>query len=514
MRFLILIFCAVFMSGCSLFSPSATPAPNPPSPIPTSQSIPPIATKVALSSLPADLVTYGPALRPEFETDLSLVKSPTLYRMNLSLDPSLTNLAGEESVTFTNRTGKALNVIYFRLFANYPAPRVPDRLIIKSFQMDGSPAETVLESQDTALRVPLRQDLAPNQTIKFELSFTVDIPSNSQNHYSDFTDTEGIITLPSVYPIIPAYDDKGWHTELPPLYGDMVYADTSLYDVNFSAPLTMTVITSGSTVATSTNGNLKTWHVVGGPMRDFDFDASANLEESSSKVGEVTVNSYYLPQDKSGGKNVLDWASNALRIYEKSIGPYPFNELDVVETPTTAGGIEYPGLVVVSSELYRDAKQNNYFEFAVVHEVAHQWWYAQVGDDQVNNPWMDEAFAQYTSLLYFRDAYGAQTSNDVLKTVFQSQYDRAKKGNEDMPVGLPVSAYTERQYGEIVYGKGPLFFDAVHTQIGDEKFGNFLRTYYERFKYQIATPEDMLKTMNEASGQQVDALFNQWILGK
>ena len=249
-------------------------------------------------------------------------------------------------------------------------------------------------------------------------------------------------------------------------------------------------------------------------MRDFDITASAALDSSSMKVGEVTVNSYYFKSDESAGKNALKWASGALEEYEKRIGPYPFNELDVVETPTTAGGIEYPGLVVISSEMYRDPRQSDFFEFAVAHEVAHQWWYAQVGDDQVNSPWMDESFVQYTTLLYFEDTYGANVASRILQSAFQAEYDNAKKNNEDKPVGLPVAAFSEREYGEIVYGKGPLFFDAVRKKIGDASFFKFMQTYYQKFKYQIAKPEDMLRTIDEVSGQQVDTLYNQWILGQ
>jgi aminopeptidase N len=231
-------------------------------------------------------------------------------------------------------------------------------------------------------------------------------------------------------------------------------------------------------------------------------------------VDGVTVNSYYLPQDQAAGQDALKWASAALQDYDRRIGPYPFVKLDVVETPTTAGGIEYPGLVVVAQNLYENPDQRDFFEFATVHEVAHQWFYAQVGDDQVNTPWMDESLAQYCSYIYEQDMKGANAASLVLKRFFEGLYRRAQDQNADKPVGLPVAAYTQDQYDEIVYGKGPLFFDAVRQQIGDDNFFKFLQTYYLRFKYRIAKPEDILNTLDEVSGQKVDALYDQWILGQ
>ncbi len=507
MRKEITVLTLILLSGCSDFLPPNAPTPRSPNPSPTSPE-----AALPATATPTDLAPFEAALRPEFEGDLGLVGSPTIYRINLRLDPSLTHLSGQESVTYTNRAQKALDEIYFRLFANYPDGG--DKAAVTSVQLNGSPIRSTLEIQDTALRVPLPQPLAPMGVVRLDLDFNVTIPLSNTTHYADFTNSAGIITLPSIYPLIPAYDEKGWHIELPPPYGDLVYADTSFYDVRFSAPMTMTVITSGSTVETTSQGSENTWHAVGAPMRDFAFDLSAILQKSSMQVGEVTVNSYYLPQDESPGKSALQWAAGALNVYQRRIGPYPFKELDVVETPTTAGGIEYPGLVVIADELYRRPEQRNYFEFAVAHEVAHQWWYAQVGDDQVNTPWMDESLVQYTTLIYFQDTYGAGVANQILTRTFQDLYGRAKKDNEDKPIGLPVAAYSERAYDEIVYGKGPLFFDAVRKQVGDDGFYKFMQTYYQRYKYQVAKPEDLLNTINDVSGQKMNALYDQWVLGK
>jgi aminopeptidase N len=249
-------------------------------------------------------------------------------------------------------------------------------------------------------------------------------------------------------------------------------------------------------------------------MRDFDITASPALQKASKTYDGVIVNSYYLPADAADGKQVLDWAGKAVEVYQKRIGAYPFTELDVVETPTTAGGIEYPGLVVISNKLYHDPEQSRALEFAVVHEVAHQWFYSLVGDDQVNTPWMDEALVQMVALLYEQDVNGAQAADFIRQRVFQSGYDRAKQQNEDMPIGLAVSAYTDRQYGEIVYGKGPLFFDALREKIGDAKFNQFLSTYFQRYKYKNARPQDLLQVMTEVGGSEVEPLYDQWVLGR
>jgi Peptidase family M1 domain len=518
MRYLFILIGLVLLSACNVVTPTA-PAPATPVPAasPTFTAPAVVATNAPATGAPAATLAPGlgqfdAALRPEFRGDLALVHAPTIYRLDLSLDPGLLGLSGQESVTYTNREQAPLSEIYFRLFANYPGDG--GGTSVTNVRVNGAAVATTLEAQNTALRVPLARPLAPGASVSLSLNFGVSIPISNTAHYNDFVNADGIVTLPSAYALIPAYDANGWHIELPPSYGDLVYADSSFYDVRVTAPTTTTVIASGSAVEKTQTGNETTWHYIGAPMRDFDIDSSAVMQKASQQVGDVTVNSYYLPQDDASGQDVLQWASDALGVYEKRIGLYPFQELDVVETPTTAGGIEYPGVIAITSEEYRNANQQGALEFTVAHEVGHQWWYSVVGDDQVNTPWMDESLVQYTAYIYEEDEHGATAANFIRQRVFQDEYDNAKKKNEDLPVGLPVSAYTEDQYGEIVYGKGPLFFDAVRKQIGDDAFFKFLQTYYRRYKYQVATPDDMRQTLDEVSGQSIDALWNQWILGK
>lgn len=522
----LLSFSILLLSACAVFTPpnSTARAPTPASAAQSTDTTPALDAHIpSPSAAPANLPrppldSFDAALRLEFRADLERVPAPTIYRLKLRLNQNLSELGGEESITYTNRETENLDAIYFRLFANYPsgkdrvqASSGEDRLQVSSVKVDGAEIKPTFQVENTALRVPLARPLAPGNAINMQLVFTVTIPFNNESHYADFTNSDGIVTLPSVYPLIPAYDEGGWHIELPPAYGDLVYADASFYDVYFTAPVGQTVIGSGATVGTTTQGYETTWHFVGAPLRDFNFDVSAVWRKASALVGDVTINSYYLPEDARGGDDALKWASDALRVYEKRSGAYPFKELDVVETPTAAGGIEYPGVIVITRGLYREPEQRHSFEFVVAHEVAHQWWYAVVGDDQVNHPWLDEALAQYMTLLYMEETYGARVAAGILQDAFGNMYERARQANQDMPIGLPVAAYSAEQYVLIVYNKGPLFFDAVRKQIGDDKFFQFLQTYYTRYKYQIAAPADLLATLEQVSGQNLHPLYAKWV---
>ena len=456
-------------------------------------------------------VGFDFALRPQFAKDMNLVTNKSVYTMKWDLNDDLTAMQGTQRVIFANRTGKPLNEIYFRLFANYP--NSDGNIEITSARVGGNIVKTTLEQDNTALKLFLTRPLTPNRTLLVTLDYTVKIPSDNTVRYADFTRSDWIATLPTVYPIVPAFDDNGWHVEVPPAFGDLVYADSSVYDVTISAPAQYTVIASGQLVQETKQGARTAWRFIGAPMRDFDVNITNALTKTSTQLDDMTVNSWYLPAHADSGKRALGWTVEALKIFENRFGAYPFKELDLVETPTSAGGIEYPGVITVASNLYADPGQLNFFEFATVHETAHQWFYSTIGNDQVNHPWMDEALAQYATLVYFEQRYGKETARNIQENFFDRQYAEAKQKYGDQPAGRPVTAYDEDAYGAFVYAKGPKFFQAVRDAIGDEAFFQALQTYYNDFKFRIAQPPDLINAFNTASGQDITPLYKQWIEG-
>lgn len=471
-------------------------------------------TPLASSNAPTDTASaslYEAALLPPFHNDLAQLTDLTIYQMDMQLNSDLTKLDGKQQVNFTNRTNSTLNEIYFRLFANFPGS--DGAISVSSVAIDSKPVQPSSEAQDTALRVPLGMPLAPGSKVALNLDFQVTIPFSSSTRYSDFTRKDWITTLPTVYPLIPDYDEKGWHIEVPPEYGDLVYSDSSVYDVRVTAPSKYTVIASGETVDKQVNGDQTLWHIIAAPVRDFDMILSDTLVNTSKQAGDVTINSWYQPVHAQGGKDALKWVADAVNIFQKRIGAYPFKTLDVVETPTTAGGIEYPGLITLATSLYEHQEELSYFEVAAVHETAHQWWYSLVGNDQVNHPWLDEALTQYMVLVYMEDRYGEGEGITFRNQFMTSLYDGAKAQFGDMPGGLPVSGYSEVEYGAFVYAKAPLFFDAVRRQIGDDAFFQALQKYFQTYEYKIATPQDLVNIFNTVSGQDVTPLYQKWIDG-
>lgn len=109
----------------------------------------------------------------------------------------------------------------------------------------------------------------------------------------------------------------------------------------------------------------------------------------------------------------LKAAIDAVNAFCDAWGEYPYDTLDVVQTPYNAGGMEYPGLVRIA-EMYADligAEGDESLRLDVAHEVAHEWFYAVVGNDQYREAWLDESFAVYGELVY--QLYTGESEADV-----------------------------------------------------------------------------------------------------
>ena len=173
--------------------------------------------------------------------------------------------------------------------------------------------------------------------------------------------------------------------------------------------------------------------------------------------------------------------------------------------------MEYSSLVVVEDGLYPGVAG---VEWLTAHEVAHQWWTIVVGNDQIDEPWLDEGLTQYSTMLYYEKVYGKQRGDAIVQSVFVQTYESLKRRGRDLPAGLPANAYPPDLYWDIVYDVGALYFHELRERVGDEAFFDILETYFTRYRYQIATSASLLETVEEITGDPQLDLYERWILGQ
>ncbi len=311
---------------------------------------------------------------------LDRLPGASIYHIDFQISDDLLLLEGREEVRYTNQEDQPLGEVYFRLFPNTAGGAAT----VSAVSVDGQDVQPVYEFEDSALRVSLPAALQPGKGTVIQMEFEVKVAQEMGGNYGLFGYFDGVLVLDEFYPVIPVYDDEGWNVEVPPPNGDVTYFDASFYRVRVTAPANLKVVASGVEIAREQAGDHQSLTFAAGPARDFYLAASENYTLVSETVGETTVNSYTFPEWKDGAGLALQFATGALKSFNQRFGVYPYTEFDVVSTPMLASGVEYPGIVAISLELYDPDVQvyglpsQVMLESAVAHEVAHQWFYNMV----------------------------------------------------------------------------------------------------------------------------------------
>lgn len=439
---------------------------------------------------------------------LDQLDGASVYHIDLKIAEDLYHIDGHQEVQYTNTETVELENVYFRLFPSI----LGGEMSVSNLGVDGEDVTPQLELNESLLIVPLASPLEPGQSTVIEMDFQVVVPQTVDQNYGVLAFHDDILALAHAYPMIAVYDDEGWNAEIPPQSGDVTYADAAFYVVNITAPAEVTVVPSGTVVERSQEGETQILTVASGPARDFFLAASPLYEEISQTFGEVTIRSYAPGGLEAGAQAALEIAAESIELFNAKYPPYPYTELDIVATPTLAGGIEYPGLIVVTLPLY-DIESGNpgiiqSLQGVVAHEVAHQWFYNYVGDDQLDDPWLDEALAQYLTYEYFIDQYGP-AGEAGFRASLEGRWEQVNFA--DIPISLPVAEYEGQEYSAIVYGRGPLFFIALREEMGGEAYDEFLKEYTEQLAWGIATPEFLQSLAEENCACELDALFEEWV---
>ncbi len=503
----LVVVAALAVFGCATLLPSA-PAPQKTG-LPASASAP-------TPSTPGEVEQQSAALLPDARQDLTAVGDLTRYTIQVDIDYNDPSFTGAAQIDTTNREPVPLDRLYFRLLPNGgKSYGGGGSLEVRRTTIDGQPVTTHLSLSDTVLEVTLAEPLGVGESarVNFEFSGVVPVDFGSvfgeSGGYGIYNYVDGVLALSGWYPILAVYDEDGWNLDPISAIGDSVYSDSAFYSVDVTAADDLVLATTG--VPVEAEGMR---HYATGPVRDFFMVMSPDYKIASQEADGVRVNSYYLPGDEEGGERALEVAAGALQVYDARFGRYPYIELDVVEAPMrNALGVEYPGIVLVSSDIY-GRPSSVIFDAAASHEVAHQWWYGVVGNDVFDAPWLDEALATYSSSVYFQDAQDEAAYQGYAGYWLESLQGLRATGRDDV-VTRSLSYFEDQDnggsYGAVVYDKGALFFKALREEIGDPAFFSGLQSYYQEHKYGLAHTEDLLEAFEFAAGRPLDDLYQEWL---
>jgi aminopeptidase N len=296
-------------------------------------------------------------------------------------------------------------------------------------------------------------------------------------------------------PTLSVHDDAGWHRVPFEDLGESFYSLVAEYDVTFVTPARLDVAATGVAVRSHTSTGRTRTRYTAERVRDFAWAAGRfrTVERRSGGV-EVVISYQREHVRRSRARAAARSAVRSMNVFSAAFGPYPYPEVDVVLTGAGGpGGMEYP--TIVFSVPHR---------LTMAHELAHQWFYGAVGNDQYHEPWLDESFASWSQRLPFGAAGGC---------------DEIPWPSEQAALTNDMGYWSEHpaQY-RLVYDAGACMLASLAHRFGRDRFLRILGRYVDRHRFGIARTPDFTAAIEAAAARHLPgfdaaAFWQEWRVG-
>jgi hypothetical protein len=490
MKPFLMIIALLLTSGCQLSLGTAAQS------LPPQQATMP-AIRIASASTqppremrPVPTATAADTATPSVEQYTCAQPAPRLsqHRVVANVDYAGRSVDVAQSVLYVNRTGDTLQTLVMAVEANL----APDVWHMGQVRVEGQDAPYDLDVNRLTIELPA--PFPHGCALTLDLSFRLNLPRIGQGlmAYKGYLGyNERQMNLGHWLPTEAVYRSGDWIVNEPTSIGEQMVLEQADWDVT----LNISGSSPGLLVAAPgemTQNTPSQWQFRFPAAREFSVSLSDAFRlQRQMTAGGTVVELFHFPDAVravdgdlvDGAAHALEQAARSFELFERLFGPYPYKRLIVVQGDFP-DGMEFSGLVFVSTNWFYSYKggADNYLTLITVHEVSHQWWYAQVGNDAALMPWLDEALATYSEYLFYEREYPNLR-----------QWWWSFRVGYYNPQGMVDSVVYEfgspRDYINAVYLRGVQMLHNVREDIGDRAFFDLLARYAREGSGRIATSQ-------------------------
>ena len=379
------------------------------------------------------------------------------YDVHVRLGIAARTLNGWATIRVENRSGTGID----RLELNTVMPRLGG-MRLGTMTVDGSTVRPTVSDQ--TILVPLGGVLPNGAAAVVVVRFRATLRTSISGSSWLFTRANGISSL---YRWIP------WVSRRTPFdrpnHGDPFVTPVSpSVRVTYMTDVPVVIAATGARASISSDGLTQVFTATN--VRDITTSISS-YHTRSATVGDNIVRVYYRAGAPAAA--LLSAARNALVKLEARLGPYPYTILKIVQS---AGGygMEGPGVAWIPTGV-----GSSNLTYLVTHEVAHQWFYGIVGNDQAREPFADEAMTDFVAryVLGMRRASRCSTA----------------------PLDRSIYRYGTTCYYEQVYIQGGNLIDNARRKMGSTAFWGAVRGYISDHRWGLSHTKSLLNALDDAT---------------
>ena len=493
------------------------------------------------------------------------------YNIKAEVDDMQDIISGNEQLTYWNNSPDTLEYVYFHLFQNafQPGSYLDDLMnangVIAKYsrwekekkgmvieKMKSGNVDLRTESDNTVLKVYLQKPLFPDDSVTFNIDFKSYYGNGSVRRRMQLFSSWGHKHYNGAqwFPKIAVYDRKfGWTADQH--LNKEFYGDFGTYDVALTFPNIYIVDATGvlenmnevlpdslrkaldisnfkdkpfgfpPSLAVMPDDTKKTWKFHADNVHDFAFsaDPTYRIGEEETKSG-VKCYSFVQESHASGWQNAAAYTAKIIEIYSTDIGMYAWPKISVCDA---RDGMEYPMLTMDggSDPGYRDL---------LAHEIAHQWFYGMVGNNETYRAMLDEGFSQFIESECIRKLEG----NWGLNPKGSNWYRERFRDSVSVPFRLVHSGYINEairgkdgfinthsdQFNSalghgggysMVYRKTASMLYSLQYVLGDSLFQSAMRHYFNQWMFCHPYPEDFRNSIIRFTHTDLNWFFDQWM---
>lgn len=449
--------------------------------------------------------------------EMAQAQTQVQYQIYARLDEKNMRIQGRETVTYRNVSKDTLREIVYHTFADAnrsketqssmfkrvnediqkknPQKKAKDFLggiDIRNVAADGE--SLMFSNSNQALTVKLQQELKPGEAVTLDIDFEVKIPYGMQrlSYYKD------IINGAHWFPVMSVYDENkhAWNKTPYSTSFETDYYDSSDFEVHFNVPEDYQMLMPGNltTAADPKEPGRKIVTAVADNTRELVFFASPNYKVERVTRGGLTVEYYYFDNMSDKKKLVdeyMDTAFKAISFFSEKYGKYPYPEFRIAESYVEGIAVEF-ARVIQMGQIHPNSDPAHDYTF--VHEIAHQWFHALIGNNSETESFLDEGFADF-SMVYFAEKQGDNLNG--FKSIQSADISWIDK---------PISATNTEVEGwenPTFYNKGRTAIYQLYRMVGEDKFDSFMQEYFKRYKFKNVTIQGLLQTIQSTLGDEM-----------
>jgi hypothetical protein len=505
------------------------------------------------------------------QPDKDYWQQDVLYKIDARIDEDNNTITATEKLEYWNNSPDTLHFVYFHLYQNAfikgshlhaleNANKTKTKMgkyeaegkgiIIEDITANGKDVSTELDN--TILKISLPQPLYPGSKVNLSMKFMTYYDKGATRRRMQMWDAWGFKHYNGCqwFPKMCVYDRKfGWDT-----YQHLnreFYGDFGLYDVSLDFPSNYVVEASGvlqnrkemlpdtlrkkldiknfankkwdeapSIITPYKKGERKIWKFKANNVHDFAFTADPSYRIATAYWKDIECVGIVQEPHASGWQNSANYVVKIIKTFSEDFGMYQYPKMVAADA---RDGMEYPMLTL-------DGGSDPGYRGLLVHEIAHNWFYGMIGNNETYRAALDEGFTQFATAWGLRRIDGDTLVEEkpkwlhtklfkepeiiVDRRVYNAYlYDALNK--EELPLNTHSDDFQgalghDGGYRGVYYKTATMLYNLQYV-LGDSLFLAAMQHYFHQWRFAHPYFEDFRNSIIQFTNVDLNWFFDQWL---